>query len=108
MCSSPPSEITGQQGKILIVLDRANAASLCATIDADPWMLETPGALRELPGDGGPCDAAGPEVSFPAGDTVLTAAVVVPGSQQADASTPVLVAVDGDVTATIDGALLSD
>jgi hypothetical protein len=102
------TEITGQAGNILIVLGQNNAGSLCATIDSDPWALPTPGTLTELPGDnGGPCGEGTPEVLFPAGDTRITAAVVVPGNQSAEASIELVVPVDGDVTITIDGARLS-
>jgi hypothetical protein len=45
---------------------------------------------------------------WPAGTTALTAAVVVPGRQIAEASVPLVVTVDGDVTVAVDGTLLSD
>ncbi len=102
------SEITGQAGKVLIVLGQNNAGSLCAMIDADPWALPTPGALRELPGgDGGPCGEGTAEVLFAAGDTRITAAIFVPGSQTPEATMDMVVPVDGDITVTIDGDRLS-
>lgn len=102
------SEITGQAGKMLMVLGQNNAASLCVVIDADPWTLSTPTAMTELPGaDSGPCGEGTPEVSFPAGGAALTAAVLVPGSQSADVTTPLIITVDGDALAAIDGAKLS-
>ena len=102
------SEITGQAGKILVVLGQSRAGSFCATIDSDQWALPTPEAMTELPGrDDGPCGEGTPEVTFPAGDITVTAAVVVPGRAEADASTVLLVTVDGDVAVAIDGALLS-
>lgn len=102
------SEITGQAGKILIILGQNNAGSLCAVIDADAWALPTPGVLAELPGgDGGPCAEEAPAVVFPAGDTRLTVAVVVPGNPSAEPSIDLIVTVDGDVTVTIDGTRLS-
>jgi hypothetical protein len=101
------SEITGQAGKILIVLGQNNAASLCATIDADSWALATPGTLAELPGgDGGPCGEGSPEVLFPAGDTRITAAVVIPGAPSAEATIDMVVPVDSEVNVTIDGVRL--
>jgi hypothetical protein len=102
------SEITGQEGKILVVLGQNNLGSFCATIDSDQWSLPTPRPMTELPGsDGGPCGDATSEVTFPAGDVTVTAAVVVPGRAEAEASTVLLVTVDGDVAVAIDGALLS-
>ena len=103
------SEITGQAGKIFMVIGPNNAGSLCAAIDSDSWTLPTPGALAELPGnDAGPCGDDTPDVLYAAGDTRVTAAVVVPGNSSADAMIELLVAVDGDVTAAIDGAQLSE
>jgi hypothetical protein len=102
------SEITGQAGKIFMILGQNNAGSLCAMIDADSWALPTPGALTELPGGGGgPCGEGTPEVAFPAGDTRLTVAVVVPGNSSPEASIDMVVPVNGDITVTIDGGRLS-
>ena len=102
------TDITGQEGRILMVLGQNNAGSLCAMIDADAWALPTPGALRELPGgDGGPCGEGTPETSFPAGDTRVTAAVVIPGNPSPEATIDIVVPVDGDVVVTIDGSELS-
>lgn len=102
------SEITGRAGKVLIVLGQNNAGSLCAMIDADPWVLPGPATLQELPGDdGGPCGEGTPEVVFPAGDTKVTAVVVIPGNPSAEATLETIITVDGDSTVAIDGAQLS-
>jgi len=102
------SEITGQAGRYLIVIGQNNAATWCAAIDTDPWAMPTPATLREMPGgDGGPCGEATPEVFFPAGDTRVTAAVVIPGNQSPEATLETIVSVDRDVTVAIDGARLS-
>jgi hypothetical protein len=102
-------EITGQAGKILIVMGQNNAGSLCATIDDDSWALTVPGVLAELPGggEGGPCGDGTPEVLFPAGDTRITVAVVIPGNPSPEATIDIVVPVDGDVTVAIDGGQLS-
>lgn len=102
------SAITGQQGRLLIVVAQGNAGSVCAMIDSDPWTLTEAVAMTELPGgDSGPCGEHTPVVTFPAGDNVVTASIYVPGETQARATAQVLVTVDGDVTAAVDGSALS-
>ncbi len=102
------SQITGQAGKILVVMGQGNAGSVCAMIESDSWSMPEPVAMTELPGgEGGPCGEHTPEVAFPPGDNVVTASVYVPGETSARATTQVLVTVDGDVTAAVDGTALS-
>ena len=102
------SEITGRDDTLLIALVQGNFGSSCVFIDSDTWDLSTPTAMTALPGDdGGPCGDGTPEVTFQAGDTVVTVAIIIPGQQAALASTQMLVTVDGDVELAVDGSLLS-
>ncbi len=102
------SEIRGQEGKILVVVAQGNAGSTCASIDADPWTMPAATAMTALPGpDDGPCGDGAGEVTFLTGDNLVTASIYVPGESVPRATTQLVLKVDGDVTAALDGSPLS-
>lgn len=102
------SEITGQKGKILVVLAQGNIGSVCAQIDSNNWSLPTPTAMTQLPaGDQGPCGDNTPESTFQPGDQVVIASVFVPGTSDSPDTVQTIVTIEGDATLALDGSTLS-
>ena len=102
------SEITGQKGKILVVLAQGNIGSVCAMIDSNNWSMPSPTAMTQLPsGDAGPCGEGTPESTFQPGDQVVISSVFVPGTSDTPDTVQSIVTIEGDTTLALDGSALS-
>ncbi|MFO0747061.1 MAG: hypothetical protein U1F43_15565 [Myxococcota bacterium] len=97
--------ITGQSGRLLLVLGTDTVARMCVSIDSDPFTLSaTP--MTELTGD--PCSGVTAVTTFSGGEQGILAGIYVPGEQQARKLQSVIVVVDGDTTFELDGGALSE
>lgn len=102
--------ITGQEGKMLLIFAQpqggGDTAVVCVTIETA--FFETPVLqMKEMPAGGNPCEGGTPDASIPAGNTVLTAGVYVPGSQTPDKQVTATVDVQSDRTWQLDGVAVS-
>ncbi len=98
--------ITGQSGRVVVISVQSANAGACVAIDSDAFTVPST-TLLDMTGAPNPCAATGGTKSFPAGSYIVTVGVYVPGEHTPAASTAIAVAVDGDVTATVDGSKLS-
>jgi len=90
------------------VFTSGQSSRVCSgQITTNPYSLAAT-AFTDMPQNGNPCDSSTTsETVFPAGPQSVVFGIFAPGSQTPIKTTTVQVTVDGDVTATADGTLLS-